>query len=271
MKNARLALKFGWTQVWYEKRSNLPGILIFAAAVKPGGNWSFRLQTTIHVKVFETQDGSHSVFSEKFGVSYHSKYGAVQESRHVFIEEGLFFKALTKKHLRVLEMGFGTGLNAFLAFLEAEKRQLKLEYVAVEAYPLSVEMALELNYPAVLDAENRAGAFAAMHGCDEGERVRLTANFTFQKIFQPFEQARFDLGFDLIFFDAFAPNAQPELWEEPLMRKMYEALLPGGVLVTYCAKGSFKRTLKAVGFEVEAPQGPPGKREMVRAIKTIQS
>ena len=217
------------------------------------------------LKVIETQDGSHSVFSEKFGVSYHSKYGAVQESRHVFIEEGLFVKALVKKQFRILEMGFGSGLNAFLSFLEAEKRQLQLHYTTVEAYPLPVELALELNYPAILNAESQASAFAELHESAWNEDVRLSPNFTLRKILLPIEEATFEARFDLIFFDAFAPDTQPELWEETLMRKMYEALLPGGILVTYCAKGSFKRTLKAVGFEVETLKGPPGKREMVRA------
>ncbi len=219
------------------------------------------------LKLFETQDGSVSVFSQEYGVSYHSKYGAVQESRHVFIEAGLFLSAILKKELRILEMGFGTGLNAFLTYLEARKLGLKIDYTAVEAYPLDASFFSKLNYPARLQAEAEQFIFEGLHTAAWNEEVALSNFFSITKIRETFQEVALAPQFDLVYFDAFAPNTQPELWEAALMQKMYGCLLPGGVLVTYCAQGAFKRTLKAAGFEVETLKGPPGKREMTRAIK----
>ena len=219
------------------------------------------------LKLFETQDGSNSIFSEEFGVSYHSKYGAVQEIRHVFIEAGLFYKAILKKELSVLDIGFGTGLNAFLTFLEAERLGLKIFYTTVDAFPITTEMASELDYPRVLKAENQAVVFDEMHRTQWNSKINLSENFVFEKVLSKFEALEFPPKFDVIYYDAFAPSVQPELWEAPMMQKMYDALNPGGILVTYSAKGSFKRTLKAVGFQVESLKGPPGKREMTRGMK----
>lgn len=220
------------------------------------------------LQLFETQDGSVSVFSEEFGVSYHSKYGAVQESRHVFIEAGLFLAAILKKELNILEMGFGTGLNAFLTYLEAKKLGLKIRYTGVDAYPLDGQVVSHLNYPAALDMDRENLFFEGLHAAPWGQNVTLTDFFSLNKIRETFECVNFFSQFDLIYYDAFAPNTQPELWEAPIMQKMYDSLLPGGVLVTYCAKGVFKRTLKSVGFEVQSLKGPPGKREMTRATKS---
>jgi tRNA U34 5-methylaminomethyl-2-thiouridine-forming methyltransferase MnmC len=218
-------------------------------------------------KIFETQDGSHSLFSEKYQVSYHSKYGAIQETEHVFIKAGLYEKSLVQKEIDLLEIGFGTGLNAFMTFLEAQKRKLNIRYTAFEAYPITMEMAQQLNFAAQLKEPDAQALFMSMHSCEWGTAQELSPHFTFQKEQQSFEQIESKAAFDLIYFDAFAPNAQPELWEEPLLRKMYEALRPGGVWVTYCAKGAVKRGLKALGFRVETLPGPPGKREMIRAVK----
>lgn len=219
------------------------------------------------LKLFETQDGSNSIFSEKYGVSYHSKYGAIKETRHVFIEAGLFYKAILKKELEILDIGFGTGLISFLTFLEAEKLDLKISYTAVEAFPIAPEKAAEMNYPSSLQAENRAAVFDEMHGAEWNSVTNLSEKFKLEKIQGSVEDRIFTARFDVIYYDAFAPNAQPELWKTPVMQKMYDALNPGGVLVTYCAKGIFKRTLKAVGFRVETLKGPPGKREMTRGVK----
>ena len=219
------------------------------------------------LKLIETQDGSVSVFSERFGVNYHSKYGAVQETRHVFIEAGLFLKAILKKKLNVLEFGFGTGLNTFVTWLEGRRLGLKIAYTAVEAFPLEQDMVAGLNYPATLDAEKDAFVFDQMHQANWGETVSLSPDFTLKKIQDYFETVQLEGPFDLVYYDAFAPDAQPELWEAPMMQKVFDALAPGGVFVTYSAKGIFKRTLKSVGFEVETLKGPPGKREMTRAIK----
>lgn len=218
-------------------------------------------------EIIETQDGSHSVFSKKFGVSYHSKYGAIQESRHVFIEAGLYPKAIAQKKIDLLEIGLGTGLNAFLSLLEAEKRDLFISYTAVEAYPLLPEEAESLNYPELLQKEAYRSYLLKIHTSEWGPWIPLTPHFRFRKEEKRFEDIDEMEAFDLIYFDAFAPQAQPELWKPPLLSKMYAALRPGGVLVTYCAKGAVKRIFKEIGFEIEALKGPPGKREMTRCIK----
>lgn len=218
-------------------------------------------------EIFITQDGSHSILSGLYGVSYHSKYGAIQESRHVFIEAGLYFKALQQKDLAVLELGFGTGLNALLTFQEAERHDWTVFYEAVEAYPLEPEQAIQLNYPDLLDANKLQPIFKAFHQSSWNIAHSLSPHFTFKKVQEKFQAINYQEQFDLIYFDAFAPGAQPELWESPLISKFYQALRADGVLVTYCAKGSVKRTFKEVGFQVEAIPGPPGKREMTRCMK----
>ncbi|MCB0522153.1 MAG: tRNA (5-methylaminomethyl-2-thiouridine)(34)-methyltransferase MnmD [Lewinellaceae bacterium] len=219
------------------------------------------------VRIFETQDGSSSVYSEALDVGYHSKYGAIRESRHVFIESGLFFKAIAKKNPRILEMGFGTGLNAFLTCLEADRLSLQVDYVAVDNFPLDPSLLARLNYPTLLQAAGSGSIFQKIHAVGWGETHALTEHFQLKKVEKPFEELTFTPEFDLIYFDAFAPNVQPQLWEAQLLQVMFDALLPGGILVTYCAKGAFKRVLKSVGFTIETLKGPPGKREMTRAIK----
>lgn len=218
-------------------------------------------------RIFETQDGSHSLFSETHGVSYHSKYGAIQESQHVFIASGLYYKMTGSKKISVLEIGLGSGLNAYMSLLEAEKHQVQIEYTAVEAFPISHQEALQLNYPNLLKGGDWQDQFLAIHLLDWEVSHQLSPHFKFTKLQSRFEDLDFTEVFDVIYFDAFAPSAQPELWEAPVMSIMYRSLRPGGVLTTYCAKGSVKRTLKSIGFEIEALPGPPGKREMTRALK----
>lgn len=219
------------------------------------------------LEIFNTQDGSHSVFSPIFGVSYHSKYGAIQESQHVFIAAGLLEKAATQKEVSILEIGFGTGLNALMTLLEAERRHLTIHYTGVENYPLSLEEASTLNYPEILEAPSHRSVFEEMHRIPWGEPKTLSSSFHFTKLKQKFEDLSLKDTFDVIYFDAFAPSAQPELWETEVLGIMYDALKADGILVTYCAKGSVKRALKSLGFTIEALKGPPGKREMTRAKK----
>lgn len=219
-------------------------------------------------KIFETQDGSHSIYSESYGVSYHSKYGAIKESMHVFIQAGLFYRIPGAEQLSVLDIGFGTGLNALLTLVEAGKRQLPVYYEAIEAYPISVEEAAQLNYPVLLDS-NLSDIFLQMHEMPWGESRQITPYFSFCKKQSRFESLGYAEAFDVVYFDAFAPNAQPELWEEDILKKMYDALKEKGVLTTYCAKGVVKRCLKRLGFAVESLKGPPGKREMTRAVKLL--
>ena len=218
--------------------------------------------------LFLTNDGSHSVFSETYGVSYHSRYGAVTESAHVFIAAGLRYKAVVQREIAILETGFGTGLNAFMSWLEAERRNLQLRYVGLETAPITAEEAQVLNYAELLGVPERSGDFLALHQHTWGVEHALSEQFQFRKEKIAIESFDATDTFDVIYFDAFAPQAQPELWTAEVFARMYQALRPDGVLVTYCAQGAFKRTLKQVGFHIERLQGPPGKREMTRATKT---
>lgn len=219
-------------------------------------------------KVFITDDGSHSMFSEKHGVSYHSKYGAIQETEHVFINAAFRHQlSSSPSSLTILDIGFGTGLNAYMTLLEANQHQVKVNYTGIEAYPISMETVQTLNYAEFLQQDNYI--FRKLHQVTWNEVHTLSAFFGFIKNKKRFEDLNFENQFDIIYFDAFAPNAQPELWEEVILQKMFDALKVNGVLTTYCAKGIVKRTLKKVGFTIEAIPGPPGKREMTRAIKKI--
>lgn len=218
-------------------------------------------------EIINTADGSHSLLSEQFGVTYHSKHGAIQETQHVFIDAGLLPKAASTKNLAVLEIGFGSGLNVFMTYLLAEQQGLNIDLVTYENYPISIEKANNLNYPEQLDAKAAAHLFHELHTHPWNQKIQLAPFFSFEKIQKDFQTIDYQNKFDVIYFDAFAPNAQPELWEEELLASMFKALKKDGVLTTYCAKGVVKRTLKSVGFEIEAIPGPPGKREMTRAWK----
>jgi tRNA U34 5-methylaminomethyl-2-thiouridine-forming methyltransferase MnmC len=217
-------------------------------------------------KIFLTDDGSHSLMSETFGDSYHSKFGAIQESQHVFIEAALnYLTAKGKTDVTILEIGFGTGLNALMTFREAERQNLKIHYLTIEKYPLSMEQAETLNYAEQLSVE--PSVFKTLHSCNWGESVQLGAHFTFEKRESDCQTIDVEDFADIIYFDAFAPQIQPELWETPILQRLFTALKTGGVLTTYCAKGAVKRALKEVGFQLESLPGPVGKREMTRALK----
>jgi tRNA U34 5-methylaminomethyl-2-thiouridine-forming methyltransferase MnmC len=217
-------------------------------------------------KIFLTDDGSHSLMSETFGDSYHSKFGAIQESQHVFIDGALNFQtAKGKTDLTILEIGFGTGLNALMTYREAERQNLKINYLTFEKYPLSIEQAEALNYPQKLGVETTI--LAQLHSSNWDENIKLGEHFIFQKRENDCQTIDFCEFADIIYFDAFAPQIQPELWEKPLLQRLFDALKPEGILTTYCAKGSVKRALKDVGFQIETLAGPPGKREMTRAQK----
>lgn len=217
--------------------------------------------------LFETQDGSHSIFSEKYGVSYHSKYGAIQETQHVFINAGLRLKAVEQLEISILEIGFGTGLNAFMTYLESEKRGLTIDYTGVEAYPISMEIAKNLNFATQIQQPESQAILNKIHQIEWERSYAINQYFKLTKVQKLFEELDYENQFDIIYFDAFAPTSQPKLWEIPLLTSMYKALKTNGIFVTYCAKGQFKRDLKAIGFTVEAIPGPPGKREMTRALK----
>ncbi len=221
-------------------------------------------------EIIKTEDGSHSLYIKELDEHYHSIHGAVQESRHVFIEAGLkhfISGAALPVEIKILEIGLGTGLNALLTFIEAEKSASHIYYTAVEAYPLSIDLAGQLNYIDCLNAEKYQSVFNAVHSCEWDKPVMLSNQFTIRKIKNTIQQAILENKYDLIYFDAFGPPVQPEMWIEEVFAKIYAAMADKGYLVTYCAKGEVKRTLKKVGFAVESLKGPPGKREMVRAQK----
>ena len=220
-----------------------------------------------HDGLIITDDGSHSIQSEQFGVSYHSRHGAVQETLHVFINAALKPLAVKKQSLSILDIGFGTGLNAFASLIESQKLSIYINYTAVEAFPLTFSVIEQLNYASQMGVPELQNTFFQMHQQAWNQPEQLSDQFKLTKLLQKFETLDFHNAFDIVFYDAFAPNAQPELWDTPMMERMFQSLKMGGVLTTYCAKGAFKRTLKAVGFIVEAIPGPPGKREMTRAWK----
>jgi len=220
----------------------------------------------IDSRFVETSDGSYTLRSNDFGVTYHSIHGAIEEGNHVFINAGLRHKAVLDNNLSILEIGMGTGLNALLTYSEALKRGLSIYYHAVEAFPITTEEAKKLDYGNMIKPNNPI-FFENLHTSNWQEEQLIGENFSFFKEKTKFQEIETDKRFDIIYFDAFAPTAQPELWTEEIFEKMYTLLKPKGVLVTYCAQGAFKRTLKKVGFEVEKLKGPPGKREMTRGLK----
>ncbi|WP_268223225.1 tRNA (5-methylaminomethyl-2-thiouridine)(34)-methyltransferase MnmD [Sinomicrobium oceani] len=216
-------------------------------------------------KIVKTADGSTTIHLEEWDEHYHSVHGAIQEAYHVFIKNGL--DLVGEDRASVLEIGFGTGLNAFITYIEASGRGGKLEYTGVEAYPVSAEELEQLNYVRELGAETQTAVFEKMHRVPWGGFHEIAEGFSLRKRQQTFAEIDDQNDFDLIYFDAFGPRVQPELWTEEIFAKMYDALKQGGVLVTYSAKGSVRRAMQAVGFEVERLPGPPGKREMLRARK----
>jgi len=215
--------------------------------------------------LFITNDGSTSIRLEELDESYHSKHGAIQEAYHVFIKNGLsLFKG---KSVSVLEIGFGTGLNALITLKEAINFQQTIEYVGVEAYPIASEMAMQMNYVDQLQQENLKLSFELMHDSDWEKRVAITPNFHLTKEKKLFQEINHENQFDLVYFDAFGFRVQPELWSFEVFQKMHKAMKKEGVLVTYACRTSIKNAMKECGFTVEKLPGAPGKREMLRAFK----
>ena len=207
-----------------------------------------------------TEDGSFTLRSDQFGETYHSVYGARSESEHVFISAGY---AMTDKNpVSVLEMGFGSGLNAWLTLLEAEKLRRKTLYTALELFPLNGSQweALNLNRRG-----SEAGYFKAIHEAAWNQRIPLTDFFSVRKLQVDIILWKPDDFFDVVYYDAFSPEVQPELWSADVFSGIRGVMNPGGVITTYCAKGTVRRTLQSLGFEVERIPGPRGKREMIRA------
>ncbi len=217
-------------------------------------------------EIVKTRDGSNTIFVPEFDETYHSTHGAIQESLHVFIRSGLKFKT-ELNDISVLEVGFGTGLNALLSFVDSEDTNRNIKYTSLEAYPLQWDLVSKLNYIDIIFNGKYSEIYKKIHTCDWESFHELSPYFTLRKQNVKLQNILFDNEFDIIYFDAFAPRVQPELWTEQIFTSMYKALKPGGILVTYCAKGSVKRALRYVGFELQSIPGPPGKREMSRAVK----
>ncbi|MFB0938365.1 MAG: tRNA U34 5-methylaminomethyl-2-thiouridine-forming methyltransferase MnmC [Candidatus Azotimanducaceae bacterium] len=216
-------------------------------------------------EIIITDDGSTTIHIPEWNEQYHSIHGAIQEAYHVFIKKGLsLFK---NRNASIMEIGFGTGLNCFITYLEAEKYNLNIDYVGVEAYPISDEELRSLNYISELNATKNKEVFERIHSLSWNEKHVFSNDFSLTKRQQLFEDIDDENRFDLIYFDAFGARVQPELWNELIFKKMYDSLRINGVLVTYSAKGSVRRAMQSVGFKVERLEGPPGKREMLRAIK----
>jgi len=216
-------------------------------------------------EIITTSDGSTTIHIPEWNEQYHSIHGAIQEANHVYIQHGLNYK--TTNEITVLEIGFGTGLNSFMTFLQAQEKEMFIDYIGVEAFPILKEELLKLNYVSELDATQFAEIFESFHSCSWDKKHQITSKFSLLKRKQFFHEIDDENKFDVIYFDAFGARVQPELWTEGIFLKMFIALKSKGVLVTYAAKGSVRRAMQSVGFSVERLPGPPGKREMLRAIK----
>ena len=222
-------------------------------------------------KIIITSDGSTTIHLPEWDEQYHSKHGAIQEAIHVFIESGFYFFLEKNKieEASILEIGFGTGLNAFLTSLEAVEKKLVIDYFGVEAYPVEIEEIKQLNYVDEVETpiSNKKALFNKIHSIEWEKKTKINSNFSLTKQQLFFKEINEVDKFDIVYFDAFGARVQPELWTEEIFEKMYKALKQNGVLVTYSSKGSVRRAMQTVGFEVEKIPGPPGKREMLRAVK----
>lgn len=218
------------------------------------------------IRLITTEDGSSSLYREDINETYHSFHGARAESDYVFIEKGLahLHSVENAASISILEVGFGTGLNAFLSAIWASQHQVKVEYHTLEPIPIEPALYRQLNYGK--SAEEKK-LIQDLHTVSWGSAHPLSNYFQFTKYEQTLESFLLDAPIDLIYFDAFAPSKQPEVWAQENLQKCFDLLRKEGILVTYCAQGQFKRNLKTVGFEVEILSGALGKKEMVRARK----
>jgi tRNA U34 5-methylaminomethyl-2-thiouridine-forming methyltransferase MnmC len=217
------------------------------------------------IRIVVTDDGSNTLFVPGLQEHYHSVYGAIAESRHVFTGCGLSLFP-EGSSVEILEIGFGTGLNALLSLVDAEMKNKRLHYTAVEPFPLEQEIYSQLNYPGQIGVDKLR--FFLLHESPSGSFSEITPFFFLKKIKDTIENVHFaEEHFNLVYFDAFGPDVQPGLWSEDIFRKVHSSMKPGGILVTYSVKGAVKRALKMAGFSVEKLPGPPGKREITRATR----
>ncbi|MBT1702633.1 tRNA (5-methylaminomethyl-2-thiouridine)(34)-methyltransferase MnmD [Chryseosolibacter indicus] len=219
------------------------------------------------IKFIVTADGSNSLLNVQLNETYHSQHGAIQESNHVFINNGFhhLLNKIDQKQLRIFEVGFGTGLNALLTLQQVVKSAIEVKYTSIEAFPLERSIWEKLNYAEVPGLYEY---FHKIHACAWNEDIEIVPQFKLKKLSAFLEQTVLQPeSYDLVYFDAFAPNKQREMWAPAILEKVAASLAYNGVFVTYCAKGQLKRDLKSIGLEVETLPGPPGKKEMVRATK----
>jgi len=220
------------------------------------------------LQLINTSDGSHTIKHLELNETYHSTHGAIQESRHVYIQQGLhyFLDQYKPESLRILEIGFGTGLNALLTLMDEKALGIKKIYHTIEAFPLSNDIIKQLNYPDYL-GKKAASSFSELHQAEWNKEVEVAANFVIHKMHADVCTKSMEGTFDLVYFDAFAPKVQPEIWAKSVLANVIRVMSDNGVLVTYCASGQFKRDLKSLNMTVEEVPGPPGKRVMVRAYR----
>ena len=220
-------------------------------------------------EIIISKDGSHTLSVPEMNETYHSIHGALTESRHVFIKMGIEQIQQTANPIAIFEVGFGTGLNA-MTTLEwlIDSPTKTIQYHSIEAFPVTEEVINKLNYADLFNFENAKKQYQKLHTAKWNQSIEITPNFSLTKIHNKLDDHSIQNDFyDCIYFDAFAPNKQEEMWKKEILKKCFNALKQGGRFVTYCAKGQLKRDLKEIGFEVEMVQGPPGKREMTTAIK----
>ena len=223
------------------------------------------------VELIQTRDGSHSLLVPEMNETYHSTHGAITESQYVFIKQGLEYylsQNPDNEVLNVFEVGFGTGLNALLTAEFATSKNITVKYTSLEKNPLAGEVIEAINYPSLMGGDAQQ-IFNSLHDADWGSGIEINAHFELEKIQTALQDYSVEgEKFNVVFFDAFAPSKQPEMWAKEMLQKTFDLLLPSGVLVTYCAQGQFKRDLTSCGFEIEKLPGPPGKAEMTRAEKS---
>jgi len=216
------------------------------------------------IKIILSKDGSHTLYREDIDETYHSRHGAIQEALHVFIEMGLKEVEKSKKEINILEVGFGTGLNALLTCLNSKS---SINYIGLETFPLQSKVLDDLNYDTTVNGDNSQEIFNSIHNAPWEVKYPITSLFSIKKVENEIQKFEITQPIDLVYYDAFGPNSQAEMWDISIFEKLYKAMSSSGVFVTYCAKGQVRRDLKSVGFVMERLEGPPGKREMLRGKK----
>ena len=215
-------------------------------------------------KLLVTEDGSHTLYQPNIDESYHSTHGAIQESKFIFIDKALNYSQ--KSDVRVLEIGFGTGLNALLTYINSIENNRKIHYTTLELFPVNKELVSQLNFCSFKMSDYQA-VFEKMHNTEWELEHKISQTFTLRKINTDFSTTNLEGNYDIVYFDAFSPEKQPEMWTLEQFRKIYESCNDEAILTTYCAKGYVRRNMISAGFRVERLPGPPGKREILRAIK----